>query len=256
MLLSRATWPDVERYLERARGVVIPIGSTEQHGPMGLIGTDAICAEAVAHGLAAADDILVAPAIAFGAAQFNLAFPGTVSVRAATLIAVVEDVVRSLARQRFERFYFLNGHGGNLAPLRCAFQDLYGETSVTPGARSPLRFRVRSWWEYPDVDRLRRERYGEWEGMHATPSEVAITAHLFPEAVRPVASPRPERLSAEFLREHAGDQHPDATTHRARFPDGRVGSDSSLATAAAGGELLSAAIADARADYAAFMAEP
>jgi creatinine amidohydrolase len=253
--LARATWADVERYLQRSRGVVIPAGSTEQHGPIGLIGTDAICAEAVADGLAEAEDALVTPAIAFGAAQFNLAFPGTVSVRATTLIALVEDVVRSLARQGFERFYFLNGHGGNLAPLRCAFQDLYGAASVTPGARSPLRFRVRSWWEYPAVDRLRRERYGEWEGMHATPSEVAITAHLFPAAVRSVAAPPPERLSAEFLREHAGDQHPDAATHRARFPDGRVGSDSSLASAAAGADLLTAAIADARADYAAFMAE-
>jgi creatinine amidohydrolase len=255
LLLSHATWHDVERYLERSRGVVIPVGSTEQHGPMGLIGTDAICAEAVAQGLAAADDVLVAPVIAFGAAQFNLAFPGTVSVRAVTLIALVEDVVRSLARQGFERFYFLNGHGGNLAPLRSAFQDLYGETSLTPGARSPLRFRVRNWWDYPAVERLRRERYGDWEGMHATPSEVAITAHVLPAAVRPVDMPRPERLPAGFLREHAGDQHPDATTHRERFPDGRVGSDSALATAAAGGELLAAAIADARADYAAFMAE-
>jgi len=45
MLLQLATWPEVETYLESSTAVVVPIGSTEQHGPNGLIGTDAICAE-------------------------------------------------------------------------------------------------------------------------------------------------------------------------------------------------------------------
>ena len=48
MLLHLQAWPDVERYLARSQGIIIPIGSTEQHGPNGLIGTDAICAEALA----------------------------------------------------------------------------------------------------------------------------------------------------------------------------------------------------------------
>ena len=51
MLLHLKTWPDVEAYLKTNVGIVIPIGSTEQHGPNGLVGTDAICAEAVARGV-------------------------------------------------------------------------------------------------------------------------------------------------------------------------------------------------------------
>ncbi|MEO0521080.1 MAG: creatininase family protein, partial [Cyanobacteria bacterium P01_A01_bin.116] len=51
MLLHLCTWPEVEAYLERSRGIIFPIGSTEQHGPTGLIGTDAICAEVVAKGV-------------------------------------------------------------------------------------------------------------------------------------------------------------------------------------------------------------
>ena len=50
MLLHLCTWPEVETYLTRSRGIIFPIGSTEQHGPTGLIGTDAICAEVVARG--------------------------------------------------------------------------------------------------------------------------------------------------------------------------------------------------------------
>jgi len=254
MLLQRATWQDVEAYLGRSRGIVIPLGSTEQHGPAGLIGTDALCAEAVAARMAEHAAALVAPTVALGVAQFNLAFPGTISVRASTLMAIVTDLVRSLARQGFERFYFLNGHGGNIAPARAAFQDLYLDWSLAGDAPAP-RCRLRSWWEYPEVDALRRTLYGDWEGMHATPSEVAITQALAPGTAREPLAP-PARLSAAFLRDHAGDNHWDAGTHRAAFPDGRVGSHSSLATPQDGQRLLEAAAAGAAADYQAFLAEP
>ena len=52
MQLHLKTWPDVEAYLKDSQGIIIPIGSTEQHGPNGLIGTDAICAEAAEIGCA------------------------------------------------------------------------------------------------------------------------------------------------------------------------------------------------------------
>jgi creatinine amidohydrolase len=254
MLLQHATWPDVEALLTRSTGVVVPIGSTEQHGPVGLIGTDALCAEGIAARLAQRDDILVAPTLPLGVAQFNLAFPGTISIRATTLMAVITDLVRSLARQGFSRFYFVNGHGGNVAPARAAFQDLYLEWSLAGDAPAP-RCRLRSWWEYAEVDALRKRLYADWEGMHATPSEIAITQALVPGSERGALAP-PARLSPEFLRDHGGDNHWDAGTHRAAFPDGRVGSHSSLATAAHGRELLEAAAAAAEADYRAFLAEP
>jgi creatinine amidohydrolase len=257
MDLLLATWPQVEAYLTRSRTIIVPLGSVEQHGPAGLIGTDSLCARAVAEGLAAAADALVGPAIPFGVAPFNLGFPGTISARATTLMALLEDYVLSLARQGFERFYFLNGHGGNIGPIRAACLDLQARQSLLPeGGARPLRFRLRSWWEYPAVDALRRDWYGAREGMHATPSEVAITQALHPDHARPHDLPPPESLSGEFLRDHAGDNHLDAEAHRRRFPDGRVGSDSSLATPAQGRQLLTTAVMDAVADYRAFLAEP
>jgi len=256
MDLLLATWPEVEAYLTRSRAIIVPLGSVEQHGPAGLIGTDTICARAIAEGIAAAADALVGPAIPFGVAPFNLAFPGTLSARASTLMALLDDYVRSLLHHGFERFYFLNGHGGNIGPLRAACQDLHASRSYTPGGEiGSLRCRLRNWWDYPGVDALRREWYGAWEGMHATPSEIAITQALHPEQARPHTLPRPVALSADFLRDHAGDNHDGAEAHRRRFPDGRVGSDSSLATPAHGAQLIAAAIADGLADYRAFVAE-
>ena len=254
MLLQHVTWQDVETYLRRSTGIVVPTGSTEQHGPMGAIGTDALCAQAIAERLGAKANILIGPTIALGAAQFNLAFPGTVSIRATTLMAVIEDYVRSLARQGFTRFYFLNGHGGNLAPARAAFQDLYAQHSYA-GVVAPFRCRIRSWWEYPTVDRLRKSLYGDAEGMHGTPSEVAIAQYAYPGSAHRSDDPAPPTLSAEFMRDHGGDNHWEAATHRAAFPDGRVGSDSKLANPDHGRALIEAALGDAVLDYNAFLAE-
>ncbi|OJY33944.1 MAG: amidase [Rhizobiales bacterium 65-9] len=257
MELLFSTWSSVERYLGRSKGVVIPLGSIEQHGPGGLIGTDALCAEAIARRIGAAGDILVGPTIPFGVAPFNLAFPGTISMRASTLMALVDDYLHSLMRHGFERFYFLNGHGGNLGALRAACQDLQASRSYATSAESgTARFKFRSWWDYPTVDALRRDLYGDGEGMHATPSEIAITQFLYPERIQPLPLAPPAKLSAAFLRDHAGDNHAGAEEHRRAFPDGRVGSDSGLARPEHGERLLAAAVQDGLEDYRAFLIEP
>ena len=243
MRLDLATWPEVETYLGRSRGIIIPAGSTEQHGPMGLIGTDAICAERVALKAADLSGAMVAPTLAYAPAPFNMCFPGTISIPEELFERLVGGILDSLARHGFDRFYLLNGHGANLAPLRDA------AAAFEEGRGAESRVRVRSWWDFEPVNALRRGYYGEWEGMHATPSEVAITQATHRIVPPGAAAKPPERLPPGFVERHAGDRHGPPEEHRRRFPDGRVGSHSALALPEHGTMLLEAAASAVAEDY-------
>ena len=105
----------------------MPIGSTEQHGPTGLIGTDALTAEFIGRRLGEAMGVLVAPTISVGMAQHHMDFTGSITFRPYTLIMVVRDIVVSLARHGFDHFFFVNGHGGNIAPVSAAFSEIHAE---------------------------------------------------------------------------------------------------------------------------------
>ena len=246
MRLDLATWREVEAYLAESSGIIVPVGSTEQHGPIGLIGTDALCAEKIAETAAERAGCLVAPTLAYTPAPFNTAFPGTISVSEATFEALIGDIVEGLAAQGFGNIYFLNGHGANLAPLKRLERGL-----------SKAELRIRSWWDFASVNTLRRDLYGDWEGMHATPSEVAITqaAYRTVAAAGEAVSP-PEKLSPEFIAAHAGDRHGPPDEHRRQFPDGRVGSHSALATPEDGSTLLDTAALAVAGDYAEFVGRP
>ena len=241
MQLQLQTWTEVEAYLRSNRGIILPIGSTEQHGPIGLIGTDAICAEVIARGVGEAAGALVAPTISVGMAQHHMGFAGSMTLRPSTLIAVLRDLVDSLARHGFERFYFLNGHGGNIATVTAAFSEIYAERSLSAAANAPaIKCRLRNWWQNQEVRQLSKELYGDAEGAHATPSEVAVTQFVYPEAIKSAPLDPPVAPWGDFT---------DAADYRRNFPDGRIGSNPALASPEAGRRLYGAAVAALTKDY-------
>jgi creatinine amidohydrolase len=228
--LQLRSWPEVESYLQRCRAVIVPLGSTEQHGPTGAIGTDALTAEAVALEVGRRTGVLVTPAQNFGMAEHHLGFAGTISLQPSTLLAVLHDLVLSLARHGFERIFVINGHGGNIATARAAFAQAHSTAAARGLAGAErLRCRLANWFTASPVIQEARSLYGAREGHHATPSEIALTLHLEPSLVakqRPLPDPAP-----------AGPIH-GPEDFRRRHPDGRMGSDPFLARADHGARFL------------------
>jgi creatinine amidohydrolase len=248
MQLALSTWHEVEEYLRTSRAVIIPIGSTEQHGPNGLIGTDHLDAEFVSKGVG--DDIgaLVAPTLTIGMSQHHLGFAGSITLRPSTLIALVGDVVTSLVKHGFERFLFINGHGGNVATVTAAFDEIYAASSMRgPGESSPVRCKMVFWSQGPRATALAKEYYGDANGSHATAAEVSLSQYYHPQAIKHAQmSPKVAPRSTGFF---------DCADYRHRFPDGRIGSDPSLSTPEHGEQIYRASIADMIEVYRAFVAD-
>jgi creatinine amidohydrolase len=245
MLLHLSTWAEIETYLQRSQTVVIPIGSNEQHGPTGLLGTDWLCPEIIAHEADKTGDILVAPTFNIGMAQHHLDFPGTIALRPSTFMAAIGDWARSLSHHGFTKLYFLNGHGGNVSTMEAAFSELYAEASYA-GRRAGFACRLKNWWDLSGVQKLAYEQFPSGHGSHATPSEIAVTQWAYPGSIKN-ANYAPQIAPTGPIRE--------ASDFRARFADGRMGSDPGLATPEKGGELVKLAAAGLIADVAAFGAE-
>jgi creatinine amidohydrolase/Fe(II)-dependent formamide hydrolase-like protein len=245
MQLHLSSWPEVEKYLETSKAILIPIGSTEQHGPNGLLGTDALCTEIIARRAGDEAGILVGPTFNVGQAQHHMAFAGTITLRPSTMIAVMLDWAQSLTHHGFERLYWLNGHGGNINTITAAFAEMYHGISLDRSTSNHplLRCTLRNWWDLPGVRDLCRALFPTGEGHHATPSEIAVTYFGFPDAIKHVQMTPKIAPVGPIL---------DAQDYRRRFPDGRIGSDPSQASVEAGEKIVAAAVKGVIAEFKAF----
>ena len=117
MDLPDATWIDAD-----AAGTdlaLLPVGSTEQHGPHAPLSTDTLIAEAVANAAAAAYDgeVVVAPPFPYGISEEHRAFTGTLWLAPDTFRSAIRDVTTSLVHNGWRRVIYVNGHGGNVEAL-------------------------------------------------------------------------------------------------------------------------------------------
>ncbi|MFJ1967560.1 mycofactocin biosynthesis peptidyl-dipeptidase MftE [Streptomyces sp. NPDC087903] len=212
--LGRACWPEVrERTL-----VLVPVGSTEQHGPHLPLNTDSVIATEVAR-RAAADlgtGALPAPTIAYGASGEHAGFPGTISIGHEALRFLLVETVRSLSLWA-GRTVFVNGHGGNVPTLDSAVTQLRAEGHEVA-------------WVGCDVP---------GGDAHAGRTETSLMLHLAPDDVRlAAAAPGDTRPLPELMRALRADGV------RAVSPNGVLG-DPTGAGAEEGRELAEALVAAA-----------
>ncbi|HEY6224109.1 MAG TPA: creatininase family protein [Gemmatimonadales bacterium] len=140
MRISDMNWMQVETYLKRDDRAVLPLGSTEQHSYLRLT-VDCILPERVAVEAAEPLGIPVFPVLAYGVTPYFREFPGSISLRVDTHLAVVRDILDGLSHSGFRRIMICNGHGGN-----GAVQQLSQEWAADhPGARVIFH----NWWNAP-----------------------------------------------------------------------------------------------------------
>ncbi|MFG2683826.1 creatininase family protein [Streptomyces sp. NPDC048392] len=224
-----------ERGAEVPRQVaVLPVGSYEQHGSYLPLATDTLVACAVARELAAAYPVHLLPPVTIGCSHEHADWPGTVSISAVTLHAVVRDIADSLRRSGVEALVVVNGHGGNYV-----LGNVVQESSAR-GERMAL-FPAAEDWE------AARERAGVTTSlltdMHAGEIETSILLHAHPESVRPGYE------AADFV---ADDRRHLLSLGMSAYTDSGVIGRPSLGSAEKGKELL-ASLADSFGEYFALL---
>jgi creatinine amidohydrolase len=133
-------WMQVEEYLRRDDRAVLPLGSTEQHSYLRLT-VDCILPERVAVEAAEPLGIPVFPVVAYGVTPYFREFPGSITLRVETHLALVRDILDGMAHSGFKRIMICNGHGGN-----GAVQQLATEWAADHKGRKVL---FHNWWNAP-----------------------------------------------------------------------------------------------------------
>src|ERR671911_251548 len=182
-LLSDLAVDDIQAYLERRRTILIPIASTEQHGPHLPLATDTITALEVSRRTAEAADVLYTPTVWTGYSPQHLRDPqsgtGTISVRASTFSALIDDIARSLLHHGFTHLIFVNGHGSNMKIIDPIMRRLRYETGAFVAVYKPYAERYMGL-----IDDLMENPPEETPGWHASELETSQVMAYDPSLVK------------------------------------------------------------------------
>lgn len=129
-LLANMTWQEVEERIKECDIALIPLGSTEQHGPALPVSTDHYIATQFAYRAAEMvwdnHKVVVTPTIAFGFSPHHMEFKGTITLSELTLSSMIADICYSLSQHGFRKIIIVNGHGGNETAIANALHDMQG----------------------------------------------------------------------------------------------------------------------------------
>jgi creatinine amidohydrolase len=185
VFLGEMTNPEVEAFLESHHTVIVPTGSTEQHGPHAPLLTDVLIPQEVARRVAPTIGAVVAPPINYALSYPHVGFVGLVHIRIPTFMALVEDLCVSFASIGFKRIIFLNGHYDNTYAIAYACANAADRLPKDVKA-----FPVNYWDGMTAEDSA--EFFGMQNGLHANAAETSAILAIDPDLVDM------ERANAEF----------------------------------------------------------
>jgi creatinine amidohydrolase len=176
VFLGEMTNFEVEAFLRQHQTVIVPTGSTEQHGPHGPLLTDVLIPQEVARRVAPEVGALVAPPINYALSYPHVGFTGVVHIRVPTFMALVEDLCASLASIGFRRIVFLNGHYDN------TYAIAYGCANVRDRLPDGVVAFPINYWDGMSADEA-AEFFGPQTGLHANRGETSAVLAINPDLV-------------------------------------------------------------------------
>lgn len=175
--LRDLTWKEAREWVKKDTVVVVPTGSTEQHGPHLPLKEDIAAAEYVAKKVCQKTNMLVTPPLNFGYSEMWRHYPGIISFRQETFKAALRDICTSLIRGGFRKIFILNGHNGNMVLLQSVIYELvdeYEDKEIQLGCGT-------IWFLAPEECDKIGENFRD--GTHASEMEVSVALALFPQDV-------------------------------------------------------------------------
>ncbi len=179
MLFSAANYVSINQQTDKV--ILLPLGAIEQHGPHLAVSTDADIVTKIASFAEQqlTDDIFLCPTLPFGSSHHHISFGGTISVSIATYTQLVIELVESLLQKGFRRIVLLNGHGGNITPVKQALAILSNKYDVTTKPNIALV----TYWELAGKIFSGEPPMESPALSHACEYETSLLLHLFPEKV-------------------------------------------------------------------------
>jgi creatinine amidohydrolase len=171
LVLQEMSWFDVQEYLKTSDMVVIPMGSTEQHGPHMPLGTDYYESFGMCKKISGRTGVIVAPVLLAGYSVYHSGFPGTLSLKPETMEQVLFETAEMLLKYGFRRFMFFNYHGGNNVVQQKVLHRINHSTeavAIAIGIGSPIQ----------------KSGDGEFFDWHAGKGETSIMLYLRPDLVK------------------------------------------------------------------------
>ncbi|HET9017075.1 MAG TPA: creatininase family protein [Thermomicrobiaceae bacterium] len=231
---NRLTWPEMNDAIARQKVVILPTGSTEQHGhhlplDVDLFLCESVCLEV---GRRAPDRVLVLPPIPYGLNLHHIDFPGTIHVEPETFIAFCTDVLKSVAYHGFEKLLIVNGHGSNVPLIDLVARKITLGTDSLCAAVHYITLALDAFDEIKETPVV----------AHADEFETSLYLHLAPERVRMDRAGAGNDVMGRYLSSDSTANYPVRfNDYWSRWTELGVHGDATAATAEKGAVIFEAA---------------
>ncbi len=233
---NRLTWPEMNAAIARQPVVILPTGSTEQHGRHLPLDTDAFLTESICHevGRRSAGRALVLPTVPYGLNMHHIDFPGTIHIEPETFIAFCLNVTKSVAYHGFGKILLVNGHGSNMPLVDLVARKTTLATHSLCAAIGYMSLVMEAFRSVQESETV----------AHSDELETSLYLHLAPERVRMESAVPGDDVTGQYVSSDSTADHPVRfSDYWGRWTSDGVHGDPTVATAEKGAVIYEAAVA-------------